>query len=611
MLIPGPWWTPLTYACRDFPSPAPLPGSRVSVPLGKTHRVGFYLAREKKTSQVMSERFSIRETGDFLEILPPMGKELWDLALWMSKRYLCAPGIALKTILPEPILRGEIISPLSTKESGDKGNPRHSCVYRGRDCDRYEIYANLLAENPSWKGIFIFPEIEQARTYWAFLEKRNLAGNGALWDMRARDKKERQFLLWKNLRQGNVSFLVGSLGAIFAPLEKMDFIVIDQEESGAYEHRKTPFFHARSVLAKRGDFFSSHMYFGGRVPSSRIFLRLQPVCQGPPQVSFVFVHLSRAVPLALEGTEKDVPLSKKLLEKSVELQGKGEAVLWIFDRTDENRELFCVDCGYVFVCPHCGGTWEASNAALWHCSRCGASQQAQEFCPACRGKILSYRGAGLRSLHAKVQSLFGKNVPCYFFDRKKKFGGLSLKEIEKSGGIIVGTRRALSLCDSLPITLIGWLDADAEARRSSYNAHEKAFRMICESSWRGLEKSPSRIIVLQSRNPRKGWQGALERGWDLFWKEELRKRKTFAFPPYGTLVEVSAHPEIMHSLEEELEKNDIVFSRFSKIQDNSQETLWIKCDGTMPLFRIVYKIFGIWNPYAKKRNSHTLRIWRD
>ena len=348
VIVPGPWWTPLTYACGKIPDFSPLPGSRIEVPLGKTRRVGFFLSWENSPFQEKGRKFAIREAGDFLEAFPPMGKELWELALWISRRYLCAPGLALKTVLPEQILRGEVLSPSFQEPEKGEGSASYFSVYKGKDSLRYQAYADILQQAPSSRGIFVFPEIEQARSFWFHLKERGLSEKGALWDLSGKGKKERQFLLWEQIRQGTVSFLVGSLGSIFAPFPKMDLIVIDQEESGAYESRKAPFLHARSVLAKRGTYFSSSIYFGGRVPSSRVFVQLKPKFQEPFKGSFVFTHPFHGMPLTAEGVDGEIPISKKLLEESLERQKRGEAILWIFDRTDHHRELFCADCGHVF-----------------------------------------------------------------------------------------------------------------------------------------------------------------------------------------------------------------------------------------------------------------------
>ncbi len=540
-----------------------------------------------------------------------MGKELWELSLWISRRYLCAPGLALKTVLPEQIVRGERILPSSWEPEKGGGSPSYNCIYKGQDSLRRQVYADMLEQAPSSRGIFVFPEIEQARAFWLYLEERKLQVGGALWDLSGKGKKEKQFLVWEQIRQGAISFLVGSLGSIFAPFPKMDFIVIDQEESGAYEFRKNPFLHARSILAKRGSYFSSSVCFGGRVPSSRVFVQLKPDFKDSLQSSFVFTHPSHGLSLAMQGTEREIAVSKKLLEESLERQRRGEGILWLFDRTDHNQELFCSDCGYVFTCSLCGGTLEITDSGCYRCSRCGASEPSRERCPHCRGELFVYRRAGLQNLHKKLQSLLGQSVPFFLFDREKKHGGLPLEKIKRLGGIVLGTRKALSLCDAFPVSLIAWLDADAEARRSTYNSREKAFRMVWESYWRGREHLPARKIFLQTRNPRKGWQGALERGWDVFWREELRERKVFSFPPYGILIEISADPVIRTSLEEEMERQDVPFSLFSESQEKLEERLWIKCSNTTVVFEAIRRVFDIQNLHARKRKPCILRIWRD
>jgi len=107
--------------------------------------------------------------------------------------------------------------------------------------------------------------------------------------------------------------------------------------------------------------------------------------------------------------------------------------------------------------------------------------------------------------------------------------------LKKEGGLLIGSRRALSLLDSLHTDLIAWLDADAEARQPHYTSRFTAYSMLLESLFRG---GHNRVVLLQSRNFSQPWLRGLQLGWTYFWNEELRERANFDFPPNSHLVEI-------------------------------------------------------------------------
>ena len=102
---------------------------------------------------------------------------------------------------------------------------------------------------------------------------------------------------------------------------------------------------------------------------------------------------------------------------------------------------------------------------------------------------------------------------------------------------MIGTRAALALCDTLEVGLVGWIDADGEARSCQHDARTRAFGLVWESRWRGLSPAGRRVL-LQTSRPGKEWQAGLERGWSVFWRRELRERRLFGLPPFSSLIRV-------------------------------------------------------------------------
>ena len=132
----------------------------------------------------------------------------------------------------------------------------------------------------------------------------------------------------------------------------------------------------------------------------------------------------------------------------------------------------------------------------------------------------------------------------------------------KPPSLILGTRRLLSLCGSLDVGLVAWLDLDAEARKADYNARFQAFSMVWESCWRGLPKGSQnreRVVLMQVRGSGNSWRNSLRLGWGHFWRGELRERKQLGLPPYELLIQIDLPKnENKKALIDSLERENIM-----------------------------------------------------
>jgi primosomal protein N' (replication factor Y) len=122
--------------------------------------------------------------------------------------------------------------------------------------------------------------------------------------------------------------------------------------------------------------------------------------------------------------------------------------------------------------------------------------------------------------------------------------------------LLLGTRSLLSLCRKIDVGLIGWLDADTENWKQDYGATAEGFRIVWTSCWTG--KNPDdRQVILQSRKPKKGWQVALEAGFNYFWDRELAERRKLELPPFCFLLEVTSKGKIQSMLREAFEREGL------------------------------------------------------
>jgi len=156
--------------------------------------------------------------------------------------------------------------------------------------------------------------------------------------------------------------------------------------------------------------------------------------------------------------------------------------------------------------------------------------------------LLVGKRPGLEALFPVAASMAGEGRHSFLVDDARSTGKRALGEMRErlvAGGIVVGTRRALSLCDQVRAGFIAWIDVDAELRSVAYQARFTVFSMVWESLWRGKD-GEDRVVLLQSRRPGAGWQRALKLGWGAFWRQELNERKELGLPPFAYLIEVKA-----------------------------------------------------------------------
>lgn len=595
VLVPGVWWHPLTYRIS---APAKI-GSRVLVPMGPrdSKRLGFLSAIKENIENKID--YEVKEVIEILDDVPLLGQELWSLSEWTSRQYLCSQGEILKLMCPTPIIEGSKVNdipPLVFNPPKD-GDSEH-CVYEVYDNERYGRYREIIGEGKC--GLIFFPEESVARTFWNDLPE-DIKKQGLLWPSGGGKKA---FEAWLKARRGEVSFLVGSVGLLFAPLTPIKFIVVEEDASFSYNLARYPNLSLRHVAAKRAQMWKAKLILGGRLPSSRLYLLKKPKLSKNVKEQIRFVNIKTANKIILPGISQGLPISSSLLKSSLEVVNRGEVAMWILDRKGYAGEISCEECGWTFVCSHCGSICRI-NENIVICPFCGKRYEMPTICPSCMSRLLTGKRPGLEALHGIAQALAGDVAPVYMWYKEKsgkKRKTAMLQEIGK-GGLVVGSRLALSLCDDCNVGLIGWIDADAETWRPNYNARFMAFSMMWESRFRGINPK-SREVIIQSRRPYHGWQRGLKDGWNFFWEDELKERYELNFPPFTLLIEISAPIKVIEDIFLLLDKSG--FAVYKPIADEG--IIWVKAKDARVLRELLKPYFHI---SRSKIGFPKIRIWRD
>ena len=574
VVVPGPWWNTLTYLVEGGLSDAMTEGARVKVPLGKGTRIGFVSSKVYPATDSIK---GLRPLEDVLDNCPVLGGELWNLAGWMGNTFLCGVGEALQLMCPAQILRGEPLSFAPTLSKNQDDRAFHEALfYNPLDVERLAHYRAALSEGEK-RVLLLFSETEMARSFFAGIPK-SLKADALLWPSSGGKKL---WDAWKKTASGEVRIVVGSSNAAFAPL-CFDEAVVDDESNLAYIFQRHPKISARSLVGRRALTLKAKLLLGGRMPSARTYIRSKPDYHALQQrSSLVFVDIRRSFKSKVPGVEGELPITPSLLERTESVLEQGRSALWIMDRKGQAGEVCCSDCGVSLCCSRCKGVTRsegAGDATSLRCVKCGAHSELPLCCPVCRGSLLLGKRPGLEALlPLAAKFMKGRTV---LLGETGRSGRKSREHSEKPPLLMLGTRRLLSLCDSLDVGLVAWLDIDAEARKADYNARFQAFSMIWESCWRGLSLNMERLVLMQVRGSSNSWRNALKLGWGHFWKNELREREKFSLPPYGLLIQINLPKnENRRTLIDSLEKESIM------VMDSGEEDspLWVAVKSTEKL----------------------------
>ncbi len=599
VVVPGPWWNSLSYEYEGDVKP----GVRVLVPMGPSKRVGFSLGRSSGPSE-NKEIFRIRSLIRPLDEETLFPNDLWLLSHWIGVNFLCGRGEALRVMSPSQLLKGEATEPIPP--SGVEKLNRsftQNYYYFSEDEQRHKRYVDILRNNQG-SAILLFPERALAELFYSLLETQGFekvllwpsVGGKKLWEA------------WNKACIGDVNIIVGGPGAVFAPLCNPELILVDEESSPAYRLQSVPFLQIRSVAVQRARIAKSSLYLCGRLPSSKIFLHKKPEEQlVSPEKRAFFVDTKFAPKPDFPGISSSFPLSESLVRETMKCLGEKRTALWILDRKGYAGEITCEECGGTLVCHSCGVALRAEEEAVnVTCPLCGYKAPFPKKCPKCGGFLLSGKRPGLEIVLKIAQALCGEGYPVVEWHAEKNTSKKRLREINAHfvhGGIVVGSRAALSLCDSMLVGMIGWIDADAEARKVVYRSKFDAYRMVLESFWRGREAAQRRVII-QSRRPGKGWQRGILEGWTSFWYKELKERQEYGFPPFSILAEITPPPNKKEELLDYLvEKNIMAMDPGGK-----EKTLWIFVERPGKLKKVLEPWFNI----SKSREGFPLvSLWID
>lgn len=346
---------------------------------------------------------------------------------------------------------------------------------------------------------------------------------------------------YKRIRQGLVKIVLGTRSAVFAPLEHLGMIVMDEEQEDSYESENVPGYHARDIAKYRCAKEGARLILGSATPTVETayhayrgdyqLCRLQKRfnAHALPQVDVVDMRQELR-----EGNYTSI--SRTLYEQMRKNLNNGEQTILFLNRRGNSRQIICSGCGYVPQCPNCSVflTYHSANRRLM-CHHCGYSERYEENCPQC-GSAYKNVGLGTQKVEQELRELF-PNTEILRMDtdsvgvQHEKL--LHKFETEKIP-ILLGTQMVAKGLDFENVTLVGVLAADMSLYADHYRAVERTFSLLTQVVGRaGRGDRPGRAILQTYTPENEVLCAAANQDYQHFYEREILLREARRDPPFA------------------------------------------------------------------------------
>lgn len=441
--------------------------------------------------------------------------------------------------------------------------PDQEKVYKQVDLDKFqtyllygvtgsgktEVYMELIEDviKKGKEAIVLIPEISLTpQTVRRFIERFGQVVavlHSGLSDSEKYDE-------YRKIRKGEVKIVIGARSAIFAPLENIGIIVIDEEHSTSYKQENMPRYDAIEVAKKRGEYHNCPVILGSATPTLESFSRtLKNVYTLLKLEKRVNNHSLPEVAIIdmMKAKKKTKFFSEELYEKINNTLQKGEQVILFLNKRGYATTISCKNCGKTFTCKNCDITLTYHKSSeMLRCHYCGYAEAKPKVCPNCQSE-LELNGMGTEQVEEELNTLFPdyKTVRMDFDTTSKKGSHEKIIEAFRNNEyqILVGTQMIAKGLDFSNVTLVGVINADGSLNIPDFRSSETTFDLLNQVSGRAGRGEKKGYVYIQTFNPTHyAILYAKNNNYLGFFQNEMKNRHLLNYPPYCylTLIIISA-----------------------------------------------------------------------
>ena len=359
---------------------------------------------------------------------------------------------------------------------------------------------------------------------------------------------------WRRIRFGEARVVVGARSAIFAPMEDIGVVIVDEEHENTYQSESRPRYDAREVAWRRAAENGAALVLGSATPSIASFMRAMPGVREENKLTLLELRervQGRSLPEVelvdmrgeFERGNHSV-FSARLKEAMEECLRRGEQAMLFINRRGHSTFVSCRKCGYVVKCGQCdvSMTYHQSENLL-KCHYCGSTMPPPKVCPSCGSSYIKYFGAGTQKVAEEAAKLFPEARIARMDNdtTREKDAHERILNRFRSGeaNVLIGTQMIAKGLDFPNVTLVGVMAADMMLNLPDYRSCERAFQLITQVAGRaGRAEKPGKAIVQTYDPDHYGIQFAAAQDYRAFYRKESAFRRSALYPPFTQIARV-------------------------------------------------------------------------
>ncbi len=431
-------------------------------------------------------------------------------------------------------------------ESIDISNENEYLLFGVTGSGKTEVYLRLIQkvlENGK-SAIVLVPEISLTPQ----ITDRFLSRFGStVAILHSRLSKGERYDEWQKIKLGVSRIVIGARSAIFAPVNNLGIIIIDEEHDSSYKSETIPKYDVRDVARKMAKIYNIPLILGSATPDIRTYsaalnnkiklleLKNRISVYGMPDISIVDMREE------LKSGNR-TPFSRKLFYSIKENIQKGEQTILFLNRRGYSTFIMCRDCGYVVKCDKCdvSMTYHLSEGKLI-CHYCGKSVNPPTICPNCSSSKIRYFGSGTQKIEQELKKYLPEaKVIRMDVDttREKNAHEKILRKFKNEKiDILLGTQMIAKGHDFENVTLVGILAADSSINVGDYKANERTYQLLTQVSGRAGRGNKKGKAIIQTYMPDEfSILAAKEQNYNNFYNTEIIMRKKLNYPPFCDII---------------------------------------------------------------------------
>lgn len=370
--------------------------------------------------------------------------------------------------------------------------------------------------------------------------------------------KREKYEAWQRLRRGQARIALGARSTVFAPLENIGAIIVDEEHDQAYKQDRTPRYHGRDTAVMRAKLEQAICILGSATPAFESYHNAlngkYRLLELPERVDNANMPVIKVVPLQ-ENRRITASLTEILYLEIKKRLERNEQVILLQNRRGFAGSVVCEECGHIPLCPHCNVPMVYHAAAhQLRCHYCGNAGMFHERCDRCGSDHLMYKSSGTERIAEELRQLFpDERILRMDVDTTSVKGAhaMILKEFhDKQARILLGTQMVAKGLDFPDVSLVGVLLADIGLHMPDFRASERLFALLMQVAGRaGRASIPGEVFIQAYNTDHPLFRLLLEGSYRTFYHHEMTSRTELRYPPLSRMIAIEFSSEDEHAAE--------------------------------------------------------------